>query len=171
LVDDGIQKAISGNSRIQIINPTGPITMTESKGNVQLTGIEGNISGLVVAGETASIAGSTIGVTNGNATNTINQHLGSDNSDEPDLKALLQELEAAIKVDPNLSDTDKAEALEQVKAIDEGKKQPKEGAIQKSVKTAIKVLKGTVADLPATEELVKVSIKVLPLIAKFFGLP
>jgi hypothetical protein len=45
------------------------------------------------------------------------------------------------------------------------------GATQKIVKTAIKVLKGTIADLPSTEQLVKVSIEVLPLIAKFFGLP
>ena len=77
--------------------------------------------------------------------------------------------QTAIETDPTLSSDDKAEALEQIKAIAAAGTQPKEGAIQKTVKTAFKILKGTIADLPDTEKLFQVGIKVLPLIAKFFG--
>ena len=77
--------------------------------------------------------------------------------------------QTAIETDPTLSNDDKTEALEQLKTIIEAGKHPKEGAIQKTVKTAFKILKGTIADLPATEQLAQVGIKVLPLIAKFFG--
>ena len=77
--------------------------------------------------------------------------------------------QTAIETDPTLSNDDKTEALEQLKTITEAGKHPKEGAIQKTVKTAFKILKGTIADLPATEQLTQVAIKILPLIAKFFG--
>ena len=70
----------------------------------------------------------------------------------------------------SLSDDDKAEALEQVKAIADAGNTPKDNAIQKGVKTAMKVLKGTINDLPATEDLVKVLIKIAPIVAAFFGM-
>jgi Pentapeptide repeats (8 copies) len=169
-------KHVSSNSpeqsqvSITLINSGGAMTITNSKGSAHLNNIKGGLSGLVVSGETSSVTGSTVGTTNGSAINAVIQGSDSVSSHEHDFKTLLKELEAAIKVDPNLSDADKVEALEQVEAIDEGRRNPKGEAIQKSVKTAIKVLKGTIADLPSTEELVKVSIKVLPFILKFFGL-
>jgi hypothetical protein len=43
--------------------------------------------------------------------------------------------------------------------------------MQKAAKTALKFLKGTIADLPATANLVEACTKLLPLITKFFGLP
>ena len=48
------------------------------------------------------------------------------------------------------------------KPIADAGKTPKDNALQKTVKTAMKVIKGTIADLPATEDLVKVVIKVAP---------
>ena len=70
-----------------------------------------------------------------------------------------------------LNDDDKAEALEQVKSIADASNNPQDNAIQKGVKTAMKMLKGTIADLPATEDLVKVMIKIAPIVAAFFGMP
>ncbi len=49
--------------------------------------------------------------------------------------------------------------------------QPEDGAMQKMVKTAIKILKGTISELPTAVQLVESCGKLLPLITKFFGLP
>ena len=141
----------------------------DNKGSINLSGIQGNVSGLAAAGETQTLTGVAIGAISGQVTNTINALPDDPKSDEPTIKELLTELQTAIETDPTLSNDDKTEALEQLKTIIEAGKHPKEGAIQKTVKTAFKILKGTIADLPDTEKLFQVGIKVLPLIAKFFG--
>ncbi|MEO0969246.1 MAG: hypothetical protein AAFX80_13170 [Cyanobacteria bacterium J06639_18] len=46
----------------------------------------------------------------------------------------------------------------------------KDGAMQKMLNTALKILKGTIAELPLAEELVKVCGTILPAIATFFSL-
>jgi hypothetical protein len=83
----------------------------------------------------------------------------------------LQQLQTAIESDTNLSADDKAEALEQVKALAEAGQSPKEGPMQKTAKTAIRVLKGMITELPAVATLVDASQKLLPAIAQLFGLP
>ena len=144
--------------------------MSQSKGNISISGTQGNVSGVAGAGENLSMTGVAIGAISGSVTNTINQLPDSSESDKPGIKELLTELQAAIEADTNLSDEDKAEALEQVKAIAEAGQKPEDGTMQKMVKSAIKLLKGTVADLPTTVQLVEVCGKVLPTIATFFGL-
>jgi hypothetical protein len=57
-----------------------------------------------------------------------------------------------------------------VKALAEAGKNPQEGAMQKGAKTAMKILKGTVAGLPSAATLVEACSKLLPLISKFLGL-
>ena len=47
--------------------------MTQNKGNVNITDTEGNISGVVAAGENQNITGVAIGAISGAVTNTINQ--------------------------------------------------------------------------------------------------
>ncbi|WP_390849776.1 hypothetical protein [Nostoc spongiaeforme] len=42
--------------------------------------------------------------------------------------------------------------------------------MQKAAKTAVKILKGTIASLPTTATLVEAGSKLLPLISKFLGL-
>ena len=59
-------------------------------------------------------------------TNTINQLPASPQSDKPGIKELLTELQTAIEAETNLSDDDKAEALEQVKALAEVGQNPQE---------------------------------------------
>jgi hypothetical protein len=107
----------------------------------------------------------------GTVTNTINQLPESPEPDQPGIKELLTELQPAIEAETNLSDEDKAEALEQVKALAEAGKNPQEASTQKSAKTAMKILKGTVASLPSVATLAEACTKLLPLIAKFLGLP
>ncbi|NMG22289.1 pentapeptide repeat-containing protein [Brasilonema bromeliae] len=155
---------------VETYQTQGEFIMSQSKGNISISGTQGNISGVAGAGENLSMTGVAIGAISGSVTNTINQLPDSSESDKPGIKELLTELQAAIEADTNLSDEDKAEALEQVKAIAEAGQKPEDGAMQKMVKSAIKLLKGTVADLPTTVQLVEVCGKVLPTIATFFGL-
>jgi uncharacterized protein YjbI with pentapeptide repeats len=163
---------------VETYQTQGEFIMSQSKGNISISGGQGNITGVSAAGESgAAAAGETlsmtgaIGAISGSVTNTINQLPDSPEPDKPGIKELMTQLQAAIEADTNLSDEDKAEALEQVKAIAEAGQKPEDGAMQKMVKNALKFLKGTIADLPSTVELVQSCGKLLPLITKFFGLP
>ncbi|QFS43128.1 pentapeptide repeat-containing protein [Nostoc sphaeroides] len=149
----------------------GEFIMSQSKGNISISGAQGDISGVAAVGENSSMTGVAIGAISGNVTNTINQLPDSPEPDKPGIKELLTQLQAAIEGDTTLSDEDKAEALEQVKSIAEAGKKPEDGVMQKIAKTAVKLLKGTIADLPTTVKLVEVCDKLLPVIIKFFGLP
>ncbi len=156
----------------------GEFAMSQSKGNINISGTKGNVSGVAAAGESgAAAAGETLSMTgaigeiSGNVTNTVNQLPDSPEPNKSGIKELLTELQAAIEADTNLSDEDKAEALEQVKTMAEAGQKPEDGAMQKMAKNAMKFLKGTIADLPSTVELVQTCGKLLPLITKFFGLP
>ncbi|MEG4490985.1 hypothetical protein [Microcoleus sp. D3_18_C4] len=119
------------------------------------------------------VTGSTlnIGEISGIVTNTINQLPASTQSDKPGIKELLTELQAAIGAETNLSDDDKAEALEQVKTLAEVGKNPQESTMQKAGKTAMKILKGTIAGLPSAATLVEACSKLLPAIASLLLLP
>jgi uncharacterized protein YjbI with pentapeptide repeats len=103
--------------------------------------------------------------------NTINPLPDSSEPDKPEIKELLTELQAAIKSETNLSDEDRDEALEQLKTLAEASENPQEASTQKSAKTAMKILKGTVASLPSVATLAEACTKLLPIIAKFLGLP
>ncbi|WP_414575253.1 pentapeptide repeat-containing protein [Anabaena sp. CCY 9402-a] len=149
----------------------GEFFMSQSKGNINISGSQGNISGISAVGENSAMTGVAIGAISGSVTNTINQLPASPEPDKPGIKELLTELQIAIEADKNLGDEDKEEALEQLKVIAEAGQKPEDGAMQKIAKTALKFLKGTIADLPTTEKLVEACGKLLPLITKFFGLP
>ncbi len=152
------------NHLIQTIQQTtGDHTMTTQENKAISAG-----SGSFINTGTLNATNSTLGIISGNATTSIGQ-LPTPAANEPDLKAALTDLQTAIEAS-SLSDDDKADALEQVKAIADAGNTPKDNAIQKGVKTAMKVLKGTIADLPATEDLVKVLIKIAPIVAAFFGM-
>ncbi|WP_235595807.1 pentapeptide repeat-containing protein [Mastigocoleus testarum] len=155
---------------VETIQSQGEFTMSESKGNISIGSTQGNISGIAATGENASMIGVTMGTISGNVTNTISQLPNSPEPEKPGIKELLQELQNVIEADTNLSDEDKAEALEQVQTIAEAGQKPEDGAMQKMVKTALKILKGTIAELPSAEELVKVCGTILPAIATFFSL-
>jgi uncharacterized protein YjbI with pentapeptide repeats len=110
-----------------------------------------------------------LGDISGTVTNTINE-LPSAEPEKPGIKELLTQLQAAIEAEKDLPEEDKAEALEQVKTLAEAGKNPQEGEKQKEAKTAMKILKGTIAGLPTAATLVEACSKLLPLISKFLGL-
>ncbi len=102
--------------------------------------------------------------------NALNQLPDSPEPEQPGIKELLTRLQAAIDADTDLTPEDKAEALEQVILLVEAGQNPTEERRQKYARTAIKILKGTVADLPTTNHLVEECNQVLPAIARTFGL-
>ncbi|TWH43602.1 signal recognition particle subunit FFH/SRP54 (srp54) [Dulcicalothrix desertica PCC 7102] len=151
-------------------NSNSSCLLSQSKGNVNISGAQGDITGINAVGENSSMTGVAIGAISGNVTNTINQLPDSSETDEPGIKELLNELQTAIESDVNLSDEDKEQALKQVQAIAEAGQKPEDGTMQKMVKNALKFLKGTIADLPSTVELVQICGKLLPSISQFFAL-
>ena len=127
-----------------------------------------------ISGGTVNASGAgalSLGDISGTVANTINQLPASTQSDKPGIKELLTELQTAIEAETNLSDDDKAEALEQVKALAEVGKNPQESTMQKAGKTAMKILKGTIASLPSAATLVEACSKLLPAIGTLLLLP
>ena len=101
---------------------------------------------------------------------SINQLPDSPDATKLGIKELLSQLTEVISTSPELNDVDRTEALEQVKTIAEAGKNPNDGAMKKNVRTAVKILQGTVSGLPDVAKLAEASSKLLPLITKFFGL-
>ncbi|MCU0544332.1 MAG: hypothetical protein MUE44_19505 [Oscillatoriaceae cyanobacterium Prado104] len=127
-----------------------------------------------ISGGTVNASGAgalSLGDISGTVANTINQLSDSAKPDEPGIKELLTELQRAIEAETNLSEDDKAEALEQVKTLAEVGKNPQESTMQKAGKTAMKILKGTIASLPSAATLVEACSKLLPAIASLLLLP
>ncbi|MEG4915440.1 GTPase, partial [Microcoleus sp. B7-D4] len=127
-----------------------------------------------ITGGTVNASGAgalSLGDISGTVANTINQLSDSAKPDESGIKELLTQLQTAIEAETNLSDDDKAEALEQVKALAEVGKNPQESTMQKTGKTAMKILKGTIAGLPSAATLVEACSKLLPAIASLLLLP
>jgi uncharacterized protein YjbI with pentapeptide repeats len=148
----------------------GEFIMTQSKGNVNISGVQGDVSGIAAAGESQTMTGVAIGAISGTVTNTINQLPASPDRDNPGIKELLAQLQAAIEAESELPDEDKAEALEQVKTLAEAGQKPEDNVLQKAAKTSMKILKGTVASLPDATKLVEACTKLLPAIATLLAL-
>ena len=127
----------------------------------------GNISGLV-AGDVSGVVN--LGKISGDVTNTINQLPDSSGTDEPSIKELLLQLQAAIEAEPELAPEDKAEALEQVKVFAEAGQKPEDNILQKAAKTSMKILKGTIASMPDAAKLAESCVKLLPAIAALLAL-
>jgi len=147
------------------------IMAQENKGNVNISGVQGNISGIAAAGENQAMTGVALGAISGNVTNTISQLPDTTDPNEPSLKELLTQLQALIESEPELNEEDKVEALEQVKVLAESGQKPEDSTLQKLAKTAVKILKGTIASLPDVTKLVESGAKLLPYITKLLGLP
>ncbi|AFZ11779.1 pentapeptide repeat protein [Crinalium epipsammum PCC 9333] len=145
--------------------------MPENQGSINISGVQGgSISGLAAAGGNQEISGSALGDISGTVTNTIGQLEQADESEAPKLADLLKQLQTAIETDSNLTPETKIEALEQINALAEAGKNPKEGTTQKAAKTALTMLKGIIADLPAIATVVEAGKNLLPVISQFFGL-
>jgi uncharacterized protein YjbI with pentapeptide repeats len=149
---------------------SGEINMSQNKGNVRISGVQGNVSGIAAAGENQTLTGVAIGAISGSVTNTINQLPASPDSDSLGIKELLAQLQTAIEAELGLTDEDKVEALEQIKTLAEAGQKPEDNGLQKAAKTSIKVLKGTIASLPDAAKLAESCAKLLPAIATLLAL-
>ncbi|NEU81096.1 pentapeptide repeat-containing protein [Nostoc sp. UIC 10630] len=135
-----------------------------------------DISGINIEGSSnvSGIAGNNsianLGTISGNVSIALNQLPDSTDAEKPGIKELLSQLQDAIIQSTYLSEEDKAEALEQVNSLAEAGKSPQEPTKQKTAKTAITMLKGIFPGLPAIASLVEAGNKLLPAIAKLFGL-
>lgn len=143
--------------------------MSQSKGNIQVGDVQGNISGLAAAGEDQRISGSALGNIGSSVTNLISQ-MQAASAEQVQIKTLLTQLQAVIEAEPALSEEDKTEALEQVKTLAEAGQKPEDGPLKKSAKTALKILKGTAATLPDATALLESFNKLLPAIATLLTL-
>jgi hypothetical protein len=120
---------------------------------------------------TGSVSNSVVnlGEISGSVSNAINELPPDSTSDQPSLKDLLSQLQAALEADENLSETDKKDALEQVGVLAEAGKNPKENAMQQAAKQAVTMLKGLAFGLPATAKAVEAAKALLPMIQGWFG--
>lgn len=148
----------------------GEFVMSQDKGNVKISGVQGNISGVAAAGEDQSMKGVAFGTISGSVSNTIDLLPASSSPNQSGIKELLTQLQAAIETESELSDEDKAEALEQVKTLAKAGVKPEDNALQKAAKTSMKILKGTIATLPDTAKLIESCAKLLPAIAALLAL-
>ena len=135
-----------------------------------------DISGINIEGSSnvSGIAGNNsianLGTISGNVSIALNELPDATDAEKPGIKELLSQLQDAIVQSTYLSEEDKTEALEQVKALAEAGKNPQESTKQKTAKTAITMLKGIFTGLPAVASLVEATNKLLPAISKLFGL-
>lgn len=104
----------------------------------------------------------------GDVLNALIQLPSASAADQPDLRELLLQLQGAIESDANLSGADKSEALEQVKILAEMGQNPAEPRRQQVARTAIKILRGTVAELPGESTFGLVCDRVLPVLKQQF---
>lgn len=105
-----------------------------------------------------------LGTISGQVTHQINQ-LGSN---APQLQDLLTQLQQAIEAEAALSDTDKADALEQVEKLAAAGQAPQEN--QSRAKRAIGVIQDITEGLTETNKLVDVCKNLLPAIGVLFAL-
>jgi uncharacterized protein YjbI with pentapeptide repeats len=136
---------------------------TDSSRNIEIGNIGGNFN--------ASGQALNLGDISGNVTNSIHQLQQSSHPQASELAELLTQLQTAIETESALQPDDKTEALEQVGTLAKAGENPQDGPLKKLAGTAMKVLRGTIAALPATATLVEAGSKLLPLIAKAIGLP
>ncbi|MEG4996220.1 hypothetical protein [Microcoleus sp. B4-D4] len=137
--------------------------MEDKQGKVQ---VGGSVGGSVNAGDVAGSSSSHVG---GNVSFAINELPSSSEADKPGIKELLTQLEAAIKADPNLSEIDRNDALDQVKDLAEAAQNPNDGGMKEKAAKAGRMLGRIISGIPTATQLVESCSKLLPLITKAFG--
>jgi hypothetical protein len=135
----------------------------EDKQGIQ---IGGSVGGAVTGGNIQGTSSSHVG---GNVSFAINELPSSSEADKPGIKELLIQLQEAISADPNLSDDDRNDALEQVKDLAEAAQNPNDGGMKEKAKKAGRMLGRIISALPTATQLVEACSKLLPLITKPFG--
>ena len=129
--------------------------------------ITGNVGGYFILGGNAK--GDVSSYVGGDVSAIINELPSSSEAYGPGIKELLTLLQAAIEAEPNLSEDDKEDALEQVKALAEAAKNPNDAEIKNKAKKADRMLGRIISAVPQATKLLKFCNNLLPLITKVFG--
>lgn len=111
--------------------------------------------------------GNAIGISN--AVNNVNNAIDKLSKDtrQLELKELLNQLQEVIITENGLGNEDKIEALDQVRLLAELKKDcPDNVTFRRMSRTAVKILKGTVSDLPTKTKTIENTNKLLSEIVK-----
>jgi uncharacterized protein YjbI with pentapeptide repeats len=125
-----------------------------------------NISGGTI---NASGAGTfSLGDISGTVANTINQLPSSSNPEEPGIKDLLIQIQETIN-DPQLSQEDKKQTLEQLQVLAEAGQNPQDETMQKKAKKAVDFLTVISDGVEPATKLAIACTKVLPKILAFFA--
>ncbi|WP_228052567.1 pentapeptide repeat-containing protein [Nodosilinea sp. LEGE 07298] len=145
-------------SSIQINNMNNPINTGDrsfyASGDVTLTGSTINL-----------------GEISGQVSNQINQIPEPSTPDQPNLRDILTQLQTAAETDSELSDDEKAEALQAVARIATAATDPAPSAkTQGVVKRASATLKGMTEALTDASKLADACTKLLPLVLSLFAL-
>jgi uncharacterized protein YjbI with pentapeptide repeats len=158
----GTHQSIIQAENIQVIQ--GELVVTENRGININAGDNANINGL-----TSGDGVLNLGTISGNVTNAINQLPDRSDTEQPNLKLLLTQLQQAIQTEPDLSEPDKSDLLEQVQTFAEVEqiKEPtkREGLTRK----AMKMFDATLKNLPDTAKIAEACGKLLPLVLKALG--
>ncbi|NJN92354.1 MAG: pentapeptide repeat-containing protein [Leptolyngbyaceae cyanobacterium SL_5_14] len=163
-IQTGTHQSTIQAETIQVIQ--GELVVTENRGININTGDNANISGLSSGDGVVNL-----GTISGNVTNAINQLPEDPESDQPNLKELLTQLQQAIQTDADLSDPDKSDLLEQVQALAEVKQTEEPAKREGLARKAIKMFDATLKSLPDTAKIAEACSKLLPLILKALGFP
>jgi hypothetical protein len=129
--------------------------------------------GSFYAGGDVNLSGSTLnlGQISGQVTNQINQIPVPAAPDQPDLRDILTQLKTAAETDSELSDDEKAEALQAVSRIATAATDPAPSEkTQGLVKRATATLKGMTETLTDASKLADACTKLLPLVLSLFTL-
>jgi hypothetical protein len=129
--------------------------------------------GSFYAGGDVTLSGSTLnlGQISGQVTNQINQIPAPATPNQPDLRNILNQLKTAVEGDNELSDDEKAEALQAVARIATAGTEPNpNGKTKGIVKRATATLKGMTETLTDASKLADACTKLLPLVLSLFTL-
>jgi len=129
--------------------------------------------GSFYAGGDVNLTGSTLnlGTISGQVSNQINQIPAPTVADQPSLKDILTQLQTAVETDGELSDEEKAEALQAVGRIATAGAEPNPDAKAKGiVKRATDTLKGLAESLTDASKLAEACKTLLPTILSLFAL-
>jgi hypothetical protein len=106
----------------------------------------------------------------GEVTDEIERLPASHQAGLPGTRELLIRLQRVIEADEGLSLEDKIDILVEVKILAEAGKDPQAESHQRQAKTAIRILRGTIAELPKGTDFLEVCTTVLPQLSEIFGL-
>lgn len=110
-----------------------------------------------------------VGDNSGTVTQTISLLKDEKKPESKKLATILEDLKLAIETESAFSQSDKDEALEQVKLIAQAGKDPKDGKMKTIAKRATRILRGIREELPNATKFLEETNKFLPFIVGFFS--